>query len=235
MLLAATIASKSVASAIYVVFTNVALAFNAFAIYWQVNCDSVEIEGRARMQKTKYLIVPMIIGLAACSQDDAQTADTSEPAKKFEREERSEPKTEGQRLARLGFDQVDNGGKGYLNTGDIETYRSTIFTSMDADDSKDISQAEFMSWDYGFSQVADEADRRSEYDTALKTVFSLWDRDADGNISEAEHRYAIRSDFDRIDINQNGILEEPEFLNGFSVFAAIRSALKPEPTTTPAE
>ncbi|SIO15917.1 hypothetical protein SAMN02745824_3174 [Parasphingorhabdus marina DSM 22363] len=180
------------------------------------------------MSKALFLL-PLFVAVPACTAPDQRDtrSETEAPAKqKFEKSQRGEAKTEGQRLARLGFDQVDNGKKGYLNTGDIETYRTNIFASMDADDSKDISLAEFTGWDYGFSQAADAANRRSEYDTALKTVFALWDRDTDGKISEAEHRYAIRSDFDRIDINQNGILEEPEFLNGFSVFAAIRSALK---------
>ena len=169
------------------------------------------------------------LGFALSSGACAQQAETAEQTETTEApvvSGETAPASEGQRLARLAFESVDTTGKGYLHTGDVESYRENVFLSMDADESASIEESEFLGWDFGFINEAEALGRRGEYDTALKTVFTIWDRDGDGSITEAEHRFALRADFDRMDINGNSILEEDEFLRGFSVMAAIRSALK---------
>lgn len=167
----------------------------------------------------------MALSSGACAQQTEPT-ETPDSNSGLAAPAQSEALSEGQRLARLAFKSVDANGKGYLHTGDIESYREGVFLSMDADESASIEVSEFIGWDFGFINEANDLGKRAEYDTALKTVFTIWDRDGDGSISEAEHRFALRADFDRMDINGNSILEEDEFLRGFSVMAAIRAALK---------
>lgn len=172
------------------------------------------------------LIASTALATAACAQEDAPLNDMPAPDIVEPPAMQKDALSEGQRLARLAFKSVDTTGKGYLHTGDIETYRDSVFASMDYDASETVDLNEFMSWDYGFQNEADTLDKRREYDTAIKTVFTIWDRNGDGSLTAAEHRFALRAEFDRMDINGNSILEEDEFLRGFSVMAAIRSALK---------
>ncbi len=140
----------------------------------------------------------------------------------------AQDKPEGRELAELSFDSVDRLGKGYLHQGDMEAARLEIFTSVDSDESGSIELPEFLGWDYGFQNIAESNNRELAYRTALKVVFSFWDRNGDGKITQAEHRKALSVDFDRADVNDNAILEKEEFVSGFSVLVAIRAALKPE-------
>ena len=140
----------------------------------------------------------------------------------------SQQVSEGRALADLTFESADLSGKGYLDQGDMEAARRNIFVSMDADESKSIELSEFLDWGYGFQNIAEDEDKLLAYRTALKVVYSFWDRNGDGKISQTEHRKAIISDFNRADLNGNAILEKEEFVGGFSVLVAIRAALKPE-------
>lgn len=140
----------------------------------------------------------------------------------------AEDMTEGRALAELSFEALDTTGKGYLHQGDMEEVRKNIFTSMDADESNSLEEEEFLSWGYGFQAIAEAEDKQLAYRTALRVVYSFWDRNSDGKITPAEHRRAVLVDFDRADLNDNSILEKAEFLGGFSVLVAIRAALKPE-------
>jgi len=140
----------------------------------------------------------------------------------------AEEQPDGRALAQLSFEALDEASKGYLDQGDMEVARRDIFTSMDADDSNSLEQSEFLNWGYGFQSIAEDEGKQLAYDTALKVVFSFWDRDGDGKITQTEHRKAVMADFNRADLNSNAVLEKSEFLGGFSVLVAIRAALKPE-------
>lgn len=135
---------------------------------------------------------------------------------------------EGKRLAELTFESVEGSDKGYLDQGDMERMRGLIFQSMDGDGDKKLSLAEYLSWDFGFASLAEETNRALAYETALKVVFSFHDRDGDGAITETEHRKSIMADFRRADLDDDAILTKGEFLGGFSVLVAVRSALKPK-------
>ena len=134
--------------------------------------------------------------------------------------------SEGRELAELGFAAVDRHNVGYVNHGDMEAYRDLVFVSMDADDNGKIELPEFLVWDYGFSPLAEERDRVDALETAKKVVFSFWDRNGDGGITETEHRHVIIQDFRRADLDDNMLLTEEEFLNGFSIMVAFRAALR---------
>lgn len=136
--------------------------------------------------------------------------------------------SEGRGMAELSFESVDEAGRGYIDQGNMENMRAAIFLSMDADENQFLSETEFLGWDYGFIGIAEEQDKELAYRTALRVVFSFHDLDGDGNISETEHRKSIAADFRRADLNDDAILTADEFINGFSVIVAIRTALKPE-------
>ena len=133
--------------------------------------------------------------------------------------------SEERELAQVAFSAVDRHGNGYVNLGDMEAYRELVFVSMDGDDDERITLDEFMAWDIGFSVLAEDRDRLVAYETAMKVVFSFWDRDGDGAVSPTEHRHAIIADFRRADLDDDALLTEPEFLAGFSVIAALRAAV----------
>lgn len=140
----------------------------------------------------------------------------------------SKDEPEGKQLAQLGFEAIDRGGKGFVHMGDMEAFRAEVFISMDGDENNAISRDEFMQWDYGFIEVAAQNDAQIAYRTALKVIFALWDRDGNGALTPSEHRHAINADFRRADLDGNAILNEREFLGGFSMMVALRVALKPE-------
>ena len=174
------------------------------------------------MLKILFLTLSIVVGLVACSPADTEKTSSTTP----ETIARGEVKSKGEHFAMREFDKIDIGKKGHLDTRDIENYRTNIFIAMDTDGSNDLVLNEFTDIDYGFFEAADKTNSRSAYDTALKTIFLLWDRDGNGKVSESEHRYASNKDFERIDINHNNIIEETEYLNGFSFLVAVRSALQ---------
>ena len=138
----------------------------------------------------------------------------------------AQSKPEGRELAELGFKAIDVHGNGYVHMGDMEGYRLLVFTSMDGNDDDKVTRAEFMSWDYGFQNIAKERDREAAYEAAQKVLFSFWDRDGDGVLTPSEHRHAVTADFRRADLNGDAILSEREFIGGFSIMVAMRAALE---------
>ena len=136
--------------------------------------------------------------------------------------------TKGHALANLTFESISGSEKGYLLQGDMEAGRENIFVSMDADENGTVELPEFLGWGYGFENIAQDANKLLAYRTALKVVFSFWDRNSDGKLTQTEHRKAVISDFNRADLNGDAKLEKDEFVSGFSVLVAIRAALKPE-------
>lgn len=140
----------------------------------------------------------------------------------------AEQKSKGRALAELSFDSMDDSKKGFLHQGDMEEGRINIFASMDYNENDSLDLGEFLEWDFGFVNIAQDANKLIAYRTALKVIFNLWDRNADGKITQIEHRQAVVRDFNRADINHDGLLDKGEFILGFSVLVAIRAALKPE-------
>lgn len=137
-------------------------------------------------------------------------------------------KTKGRLTSELTFSAIDRHSNGYIHQGDLEVFRSDVFTSMDYDDNGRVTYEEFAAWDPGFSLLAEEKHKTGPYKTAIKIVFAFWDRDADGEITESEMRHAMIADFRRADINDDAVLTEDEFLNGFIIIVAIKAAFRPE-------
>lgn len=140
----------------------------------------------------------------------------------------AEDKPAGRMAAELTFGSIDTAGKGYVHQGDLEQFRSSVFSGMDYDDNGKLTYEEFSAWDPGFSSIAKEAGRSDAYTTASKIVFAFWDRDGDREISEAEMRFAMSADFRRADLDDSGTLSQAEFIGGFAVIVAMRAAIRPD-------
>ncbi|MBL1436031.1 MAG: signal transduction protein [Rhodobacteraceae bacterium] len=135
---------------------------------------------------------------------------------------------EGRMLAELSFETVDENGNGFVDMGESHDFGLSVFDSMDADEDELLSEAEFLGWGYGFHNIATERDKEQAYRTAMRVVFSFWDRDHDGQITRTEHRLAANNDFRRADLNNDALLSKEEFFGGFSVMVATRIALAPD-------
>lgn len=136
---------------------------------------------------------------------------------------------EGRRLSILGFQSIDMADRGYIDAGEYSSFGADIFTSMDYNDDSKLSLSEFLGWDYGMLQVAQDAGREAAYETALRVVFSFWDRNGDNMISKTEHRQSLNMDFQRADTDGDAVLSQQEFTGGFSVMVALRAAINPVP------
>lgn len=137
-------------------------------------------------------------------------------------------KPAGRLTAELTFSSIDTAEKGFIHQGDLEEFRSVVFSSMDYDDSSKLTYQEFSAWDPGFSSIAEEEGKSEAYTTATKIVFAFWDRNGDGEITEAEMRFAMNADFRRADLDDNGVLSQTEFIQGFAVIVAMRAAIRPD-------
>jgi len=109
--------------------------------------------------------------------------------------------------------------------GDMERFHGDVFAGMDCKGDGAVVFDEFTARDRGFSYHATQAGRPGAYDTASRIVFAFWDRDGDGQMTEPGMCFAITADFRRADLNDDGMLSEAEFLNGFAVIVAMRAAL----------
>ena len=140
----------------------------------------------------------------------------------------AQQKSEGRNLAELAFDSVDTQGRGYVDQGAMDAFGEDIRYSMDANDDGKITLDEWTGWDFGYALLAEQLGKELAYQTAMKIVFAVQDRDGDGEISRVEWRKAGIRDFRRADLNDDAILTKEEFLNGFLITSAIKAALKPE-------
>lgn len=137
-------------------------------------------------------------------------------------------KTPGRMTAELTFASIDTDGKGYAHLGDMERFRLNTFLSMDTDGDGRITYAEFSAWDPGFAEVAEAEGRPDAVTTATRIIFSIWDRNGNGALTQAEHRFAVTTDFRRADLDDDGTLTEAEFLGRFSMIVALRAAIRPD-------
>lgn len=135
---------------------------------------------------------------------------------------------EGRKVGETIFATMDPTGRGWIHQGDLEQFRALVFTGMDSDDDKKVPYAEFAAWDPGFAYVANDMKRGEAYTTASKIVFAFWDRNGDGEMTEAEMRLAMSADFRRADLDDDGTLSQQEFLQGFPIMLAMRAALRPD-------
>lgn len=132
---------------------------------------------------------------------------------------------EGKQLAEMSFESIKRSDRDFLDMGEMEIFRGSLFVSMDQDDNASLSFDEYFEWDYGFKRIAEETGKQKEYLTAMKIMFALWDLNGDKMITEPEHRIGLVRDFQRADLNNDAILTKPEFFGAFSMNIAFKAAL----------
>lgn len=137
--------------------------------------------------------------------------------------------SEGRALAETVFEGIDSSQRGYLDQGQFLSFGRDVFTSMDADENRELTLKEFTSWDFGMQGLAEDAGRLDAYDTALRVVFSFWDREGNGTITSDELNRSLKADFRRADLDENALLSKQEFTGGFSIMVALRAAINPAP------
>ncbi len=131
-----------------------------------------------------------------------------------------------EQLEKTGFALVDKDNRGSVSIGAIEAFRRVVFVSMDSNDDKKVTRKEYLNWDFGASLLADSEGKRELYDTAKRLIFFYRDSNADGALSQAEHRNSIIRDFRRADRNSDGLLSKEEFNTHFSELAALKAAIR---------
>ena len=136
--------------------------------------------------------------------------------------------TPGKALAEATFKQIDANADGAIPIDELQTFRGQVIVSMDADSDGSITLPEFQGWDFGFVNIAEEADKLEGFETSQKVIFDLWDRDNDQKISSDEMAAAMDRDLAYADLSGDGSLDANEFIMGFGVMIAYRAALKPE-------
>lgn len=133
--------------------------------------------------------------------------------------------SEGKELAKMSFESIKRADRDFVDMGEMEIFRGSLFFSMDQDDNESLSFDEFYEWDYGFKLIAEEQNKQKEYLTAMRIMFAFWDLNGDGQLTDGEHRIALVRDFQRADLNNDAILTKPEFFGAFSMNIAFKAAL----------
>ena len=137
----------------------------------------------------------------------------------------SEAPTPGRELAELIFGSIEDNSEGAADMGEFVKFGRDIFVSMDYDESRSIDFGEFTEWDFGFNFIAEDEGQQRAYQAAQRILFSFWDRDADGEISESEYHQSMVSDFRRADTDNDAFLTRDEFLSGYIINVAYRAAI----------
>jgi len=140
----------------------------------------------------------------------------------------SDDMTFGREVAEQTFAAIDEQGRGYIHMGDMERFRAGMFAGMDYDNDLKVTFEEFSAWDTGFGEVAEAEGRPEAFITATKIVFSFWDRNADFVLTDGEMRFSVNADFQRADIDGDGLLSREEFLQSFGIIVAMRAAIRPD-------
>ncbi len=124
------------------------------------------------------------------------------------------------------FATIDTTQRGAIHAGDMEGFRDAVFAGMDTNGDRRVPYSEFVAWDPGFARIAEATGRMASYETASRVVFAFWDRDGSGELTEQEMRFAMTMDFRRADLDDDGLLELEEFIQGFPIMVAMRAALR---------
>lgn len=85
------------------------------------------------------------------------------------------------------------------------------FRSVDTNDNGSSDLDDFAAWVRGSSAIANEDSKQDAYVTADKTVYAIWERDGDGNLTVPEMRLAMNSDFRRADMDHDATLNGRDF------------------------
>lgn len=133
---------------------------------------------------------------------------------------------EGKVLAELAFKGLDQNADGFATMEEYQSHAEDVFVSMDSNDNNSLTWDEFGSWGFGMSNIAESTGREQAYETARRTVFDLWDRSFDWEVSPEEQRRGVTADFISADENRDGRLSKDEYTKFSIVNITLRSALR---------
>lgn len=133
----------------------------------------------------------------------------------------------GKEIAELSFTQGDADSNGSISLKEMLNFGDFVFVSMDENEDKSLTIDEMSKWGFGFDNIAVKAEKDQSYETAMKVVFDLWDRNNDQKIESYEHQAGLLDNFNYADLDDNSDLSKDEYLNGFIINIVMRSALKP--------
>lgn len=121
---------------------------------------------------------------------------------------------------------MDPNARVWIHQGDLEVFRASVFVGMDGDNNAKVTYVEFAAWDPNFAYVAEQTGRTDAHATAPKIVFAFWDRNGNGEMTEREMRHAMAANFRCADVDDDGVLSQTAFLQGFPIMLAMRAALR---------
>ena len=129
----------------------------------------------------------------------------------------------GRELSQLTFQSVDQNDDGTLSRSEVETMSSNILFSMDYDGSESVDLEEFMAWDFGYYYLAEERGETDRYESVKRVMFALLDFDGDGVIDASENHAGNLWAFQRADLDNDGVLSEDEYLQGWLPIVILRA------------
>ena len=130
----------------------------------------------------------------------------------------------GKELSQITFAGADQNNDGALSFEEVAKTGADIFVSMDANDDRSVSQAEFNEWDWGYFYLAEKKGETEKYNAVKRILFALRDLNSDKRIDESEMRVGSFTDFSRADLNHDRVLSELEFLNAWTPILVLKSA-----------
>lgn len=133
-------------------------------------------------------------------------------------------------LSGMAFNTIDDDENGGITSQEFSKFGDDVFISMDYDGSNSLSLGEFFNWGFGMHNAAEEASRKYAFETAMRVVYSLWDLNADNQVTVDEYQQSLEFEFLRADLNHDKTLTREEYLAGFSVVVAAHAAIHPQPT-----
>lgn len=129
----------------------------------------------------------------------------------------------GRELSSVVFSSIDTSGNGVLNFGEVTDMAESIAVSVDTNDNKQMNLEEFMAWDFGFAYLAEKDGGGDVFQAVKRVMFAVADLGNDGAIDERDWRLNTRWNFERADIDSNGLLTESEFLNGWTPIVMMKA------------
>lgn len=108
------------------------------------------------------------------------------------------------------FSIVDANDDGRIGDDEAAAQREAVFAAMDADDSGELTEAEYMAVRMGPGDGRDE-DRRKAREEAKRARFAPMDTDKSATVSKAEFMTAGRIRFETADADKDGVVTPWEF------------------------
>lgn len=131
-------------------------------------------------------------------------------------------------LSGLAFQSIDADANGSITSSEFSTFGEDVFHSMDTDESRALSLGEFYNWGFGMHDAAADAGQADAFETAMRVIFALWDRNADNEVTSTEYQQSLSFETMRADLDGDGALTEAEYLAGFSIVVAAQAAIHPQ-------